>query len=268
MGRWGWDAASRPRGATAGPSPALQQSQGAVGGERRGGYSRGVRRSRCPRRPQLPHTPLTAPRPGLGSGTLTTRPAAGVSPQCLVRPGPTASPWAPSRAPGGADPLAPSPLPSASPGLWAELREEQAHLGSAQRHEVAAAAPCARGQGLSGPLPACRPPASATSAPPYPPGPGPQCRLRCACAGHPRPQGRCTGMLCTYCKKQLFESCCFWVLFSSRPPALPPFPARGMPGSAALPDASQVGSLLFQRSPHEAAGPGCCRVTPWPGPPR
>lgn len=169
MGRWGWDAASRPRGATAGPSPALQQSQGAVGGERRGGYSRGVRRSRCPRRPQLPHTPLTAPRPGLGSGTLTTRPAAGVSPQCLVRPGPTASPWAPSHAPGGADPLAPSPLPSASPGLWAELREEQAHLGSAQRHEVAAAAPCARGQGLSGPLPACRPPASATSAPPYPP---------------------------------------------------------------------------------------------------
>lgn len=72
----------------------------------------------------------------------------------------------------------------------------------------------------------------------------------------PRPQSRCTGMLCTYCKKQLFESCCFWVLFSSHPPALPPFPARGMPGSAALPDASQVGSSLFQRSPQRQRGRG------------
>lgn len=106
--------------------------------------------------------------------------------------------------------------------------------------------PGAPGQGLSGPLPApaavwlppghlatsargrpgCPPPSLPAAVPPRPG----KCRggplgLRqspsCACARvTPGPEGSLyrdalPAGLCTYCKKQLFESCCFWVLFSS-----------------------------------------------------
>lgn len=55
----------------------------------------------------------------------------------------------------------------------------------------------------------------------------------CACARvTPGPEGSLyrdalPAGLCTYCKKQLFESCCFWVLFSSPcpvPSSLPRYP--------------------------------------------
>lgn len=102
-------------------------------------------------------SPLRLSRPLIPGWAAGPQPPAllpGSLPSALWRPGPTASPWAPSCAPGGAAPLAPSLLPSASLGHVQGLSKEQAHLGSAQRHEAAAAAPCARGQGLSGPLPA------------------------------------------------------------------------------------------------------------------
>lgn len=117
--------------------------------------------------------------------------------------------------------------------------------------------PGAPGQGLSGPLPApaavwLPPGRLATSArgrpgsphhpcpPPSLPGwgsaGGGPLGLRqspsCACARvTPGPEGSLyrdalPAGLCTYCKKQLFESCCFWVLFSfpCPVPSSRPFP--------------------------------------------
>ena len=101
-GAWGGGAGMLPP-APAGPRPgrALHYSRLRELWEVSSGAAAavGVGRPRCPCRPQLPRMPLAAPRPRLGSGTPTTCPAAGVSPQCLVRPGPTASLWAPSCVP-------------------------------------------------------------------------------------------------------------------------------------------------------------------------
>lgn len=178
-----------------------------------------------------------------------------------ARPGTStrALPEAPGAAPGPVRPLVP-----------------RAGVGGSRRRGRRSPRPRTGAFWSSAPARSGSPQANATSAPQHrlprlPPPPGSRRSRLCPCVRvAPGPEGRLyrdalPAGLCTYCKKQLFESCWFWVLFSSPSgslhPALPSWKggARWGGRSRSAHFSSALGYLGEETGPARPSGTGTGR---------